>query len=191
MSNAAYAVRTNRTVRSDIQALRRRANLTLVRPGARTAGTLPFLLTIGAMLLGGLVGLLMFNTSMQNVAFAQNSLEAEQTSLAAQQQALDMQLASLDDPQHLASRARRLGMVIPQSVAMIKVPSGKVLGLPAAANGDNTPNLWVPNPKPYYPPARTATTATKPTAKTATTTATKPTAKKPTTSTAQKPTATH
>jgi hypothetical protein len=203
MSNAAYArsgaaLRTNRTVRTDIQALRRRANLSLVRPGARQAGTLPFLLTIGVMLIGGLVGLLMFNTSMQNVAFAQNSLQAEATNLAAQQQALDLQLNNLDNPQHLASRARRLGMVIPQTVAMIKVPTGKMLGTPTPANGDATPNLWVPNPKPYYPAAKaptTTTTVAKSTPKSGTTTTTKaaakPTAKTPTTSTTKKPAATH
>lgn len=197
MSNAAYALRNGRNIRTDVQALRRRANLSLVRPGARRAGTMPFLLTIGAMLLGGLVGLLMFNTSMQNVAFQQNALQTEATDLAARQQALDIQLADLNDPQHVASRAIGLGMVIPQAVAFIKVPTGQVLGTPTPANGTATPNLWAPNPKPYYPsaPAKTATkastSATGTAAKTPTKAPTKTSAKGGTTTVTKKPTAHH
>ena len=189
MSNAAYALRNGRTIRSDVQALRRRANLSLVRPGQRRAGAMPFLLTIGAMLLGGLVGLLMFNTSMQNVAFQQNALQAEATDLAAQQQTLDMQLASLNDPQHIASTAKKLGMVIPQTVAFIKIPNGQILGTPTPADGSATPNLWVPNPKPYYP-APVTRVATKPVLKT-TTKSTTSTTSTTGTSTAKKPVARH
>lgn len=201
MSNAAYALRNGRNIRTDVQALRRRANLSLVRPGARRAGTMPFLLTIGAMLLGGLVGLLMFNTSMQNVAFQQNALQAEATNLAAQQQSLDMQLAGLNDPQHIASRAIGLGMVIPQTVAFIKLPTGQVLGTPTPANNTATPNLWAPNPKPYYPsaPVKTAmklsktVTGTHPKTSTKVTTkvTTKTTAKSGTATSTKKPTAHH
>jgi cell division protein FtsB len=182
MSNAAQPLRNVRAVRGDLQALRRRANLAVVRPGARPAGTVPFLMTIGVMLLGGVVGLLMFNTSMQNVAFQQNALQAEATNLAAQQQSLDMQLASLNDPQHIASKAVSLGMVIPQTVAFIKIPSGQVLGTPTPANNSATPNLWAPNPKPYYPPAPTTakSTISKPSS-TTTKTPTRTTTKKPAT----------
>ena len=164
MSNAAYVVRS-RSIRSDVQALRRRANLSLVRPGARRAGTLPFLLTIGVMLIGGLVGLLMFNTSMQSVAFQENNLQAEATTLQAQAQSLDMQLSSLNDPQHIASRAKGLGMVIPQTPAFVTIPNGHVLGTPAPANGGATPNLWTPNPKPYFAPAAVARPVAKPAVK--------------------------
>lgn len=185
MSNAAYAPRNVRTVRADLQALRRRANLRVVRPGARRAGTLPFLMTLGVMLLGGLVGLLMFNTSMQNVAFQQNALQAEATNLAAQQQALDLQLADLNNPQHIASSARGLGMVIPQSVAFIRIPNGQVLGTPSPANFSATPNLWAPNPMPYYPPVAStvvkskSTTTPKKVAKTPATTTRSTATKKP------------
>lgn len=189
MSNAAYALRNVRTVRGDLQALRRRANLRVVRPGARRAGTVPFLMTIGVLLLGGIVGLLMFNTSMQNVAFQQNALQAEATNLAAQQQALDLQLAALNNPQHIASTARGLGMVIPQTPAFIRIPSGQVLGTPAPANGSATPNLWAPNPMPYYapPPAsavvkpKARATTPKTVARTPAKTATSTVAKKPAT----------
>lgn len=186
MSNAAQSLRNVR-VRGDLQALRRRANLSVVRSDARRAGTVPFLMTIGVMLIGGLVGLLMFNTSMQNVAFQQNALQAEATNLAAQQQALDLQLAGLNDPQHIASRAAGMGMVIPQTVAFIKIPSGQILGTPTPANNSVTPNLWVPNPAPYYPPAVHTTvkpTGTKPSttvAKTPTRTAATTATKKPAT----------
>lgn len=190
MSNAAYALRNVRTVRGDLQALRRRANLRVVRPGARRAGTLPFLMTIGVMLLGGLVGLLMFNTSMQNVAFQQNALQAEATNLAAQQQALDLQLANLNNPQHIASSARGLGMVIPQTVAFIQIPHGQVLGTPSPADNSATPNLWAPNPMPYYPPV--ASTVLNPKATTiAPKTATKTPAKTTTSTTTKKPVAHH
>ncbi|HZP15793.1 MAG TPA: hypothetical protein VFA96_08235 [Nocardioides sp.] len=193
MSNAAYAPRNVRAVVGDIQALRRRANLRVVRPGARRAGTVPFLMTIGVMLLGGLVGLLMFNTSMQNVAFQQNALQAEATNLAAQQQSLDLQLSDLTNPQHIATSARALGMVIPPTVAFIRIPSGQVLGTATPANGAATPNLWAPNPMPYYPPATTQkapASTPKTVAKTPAKTPVKTPAKTSTTTTTKKP-ATH
>ena len=63
------------------------------------------------MLLGGVVGLLLFNTSMQQVSFAATALEDQATTLTAQQQALQMELDRLRDPQRVAGAATRLGMV--------------------------------------------------------------------------------
>lgn len=110
-----------------------RARLSLVPRPARGARRMPFAVLVFTLLAGGVVGLLMFNTQMQQSAFYATSLQQEATSLAAHQQTLQMQLQQLRDPQSLAVRAKRLGMVVPSAPAFLELPQGKVLGAPAVA----------------------------------------------------------
>ena len=55
------------------------------------------------VLLGGVVGLLLFNTSMQQVSFTATSLEARAERLRAEEQRLQMELDELRDPQRVAA----------------------------------------------------------------------------------------
>ena len=74
-----------------------RARLTVV-PRTRTrASKVPFISLVSLLLLGGVVGLLLFNTSMQQSSFTATSLEQRATLLSARQEALGMQLESLRD----------------------------------------------------------------------------------------------
>ncbi len=89
------------------------------------------------VLLGGVVGLLLFNTSMQQAAFATTALEQQAGTLAARQQTLEMELDVLRDPQRVAQTAQGMGMVPGGTPAYLQLPSGKVLGEPAPATPEN------------------------------------------------------
>lgn len=132
-----------------LDASARRARLQVV-PNRRTAAArLPFVVLVSLILVGGVVGLLCFNTSMQQAAFAENELQDQATNLAARQETLSMQLQRLQDPQNIAQRAQRLGMVIPGTPALLHVPTGKVDGHAVPADGNATPPLWAKIPNPY------------------------------------------
>ena len=126
-----------------------RARLSLVPAGTTTARRTPFVVLIFALLAGGVVGLLMFNTSMQQASFHATALQQEADALTAQQQQLSMQLDQLRDPQRLAHAARRLGMVVPPDPAFVRLTDGKVLGTPTVATpADAVHIMSFPAPKP-------------------------------------------
>src|SRR6478672_9929601 len=115
-----------------------RARLTVVpRTAARRAARVPFVVLVSLVLVGGVAGLLCFNTSMQQASFTATSMEDRAQALDAQQQSLTMELDALRDPQRVAVRAQQMGMVPANSPAFIRLSDGKVLGkaTPAAADG--------------------------------------------------------
>ena len=114
-----------------------RARLTVVPRRARPAARVPFVTLVSMLLVLGVAGLLFFNTSMQQVSFKATALEDQATALDAREQSLQMQLATLRDPQRVAERAQRMGMVPPTSPAFIRLSDGKVLGDPAPATTEN------------------------------------------------------
>lgn len=127
-----------------------RARLTLVRrPVVRSrAARVPFVLMISLVLLGGVIGLLLFNTSMQQASFRATALQQQASDLSARQEALEMSLAELRDPQRVASRAQQMGMVIPTAPAgMLHLGTGEVDGNPTpAVDGEQLP-LEQPGPR--------------------------------------------
>lgn len=139
----------------------RRARLAVVPRTRARAPRLPFVALVSAILLGGVIGLLMFNTSMQQAAFVENKLSVQASNLAARQQALESDIQRLDDPQTIAAKAQAQGMVIPLNPAMLHVPDGKVDGVPTPATADNTLQLWKHQPKPTAPVASTTGDAPK------------------------------
>lgn len=110
-----------------------RARLTVVPRRATRAPRVPFVTLVSLLLVGGVVGLLLFNTNMQQASFTATSLEETASALDAQEQALQMKLDNLRDPQRVAARAKRLGMVPAGSPAFLRLSDGKVLGTPAPA----------------------------------------------------------
>jgi cell division protein FtsB len=159
MSNTARQFSAVRTRLNPLSTALERARLTVVPRGRTQAKRLPFVALVTAILLGGVIGLLMFNTSMQQAAFAEAKLDDQATSLDAREQGLQLQLNKMNDPQRIASRAQAQGMVIPGAPALLHVPSGKVTGTPAPATRDFTPPVWASNPAPHYT-APTTSTAT-------------------------------
>ena len=124
-----------------------RARLTVV-PKRRRSRTspVPFLVVVSMLAVGGVVGLLLFNTSMQQASFAATDLQRQADVLEAQQQSLQMQLDQLRDPQSIALKAQRMGMVLPSSPAVLDLRTGKVLGDPAPATRLDPLRLLAPPP---------------------------------------------
>src|SRR4051794_2406231 len=111
-----------------------RARLTVVPRQKAPAPRMPFMILVALVLLGGVVGLLLFNTSMQQASFKATALEAQAGRLHATEQSLQMELDKLRDPQLVATRAQALGMVPLVNPAFIALSDGKVLGTPVPAS---------------------------------------------------------
>ena len=107
---------------------------------------MPFLLVVSMVAVGGIVGLLLFNTSMQQASFAATSLQNQADNLVARQQTLQMQLDQLRDPQVVALKAQRMGMVLPTSPAVLDLRTGRVLGSPTPATRLDPLRLLAPPP---------------------------------------------
>ncbi|HET8561043.1 MAG TPA: hypothetical protein VFL69_11030 [Marmoricola sp.] len=148
-NSAPARVRVPRAAREAVE----RARLTVVPRRAPRAGRAPFAVLVGLLLAGGVVGLLLFNTHMQQVSFQATALQARADSLTAKEQSLSMELAHLRDPQVLAQRARRLGMVVPPEPAFIRLSDGKVVGRPVVATPADAVRI---HPFPARKPAQLA-----------------------------------
>ncbi len=127
-----------------------RARLTVVPRRRVRAARMPFVTLVSLVLLGGVVGLLCFNTQMQQASFAATSLETQSNNLAAREQTLHDELQSLRNPQNLAAQAQAAGMVVPQSSCTVRLAAKATEGDCAPATPDNTPPL-LPRP-PRKPP---------------------------------------
>jgi len=130
-----------------------RARLTVVPPrrslGRTQAARTPFAVLVLAMLAAGVVGLLMFNTNMQQASFAATALQDRVNVLTAKEQSLDMELDELREPQNLAVAAKALGMVAPSQPAFVRLSDGRVLGNPTPATPDEAVRI---NPLPSQLP---------------------------------------
>jgi hypothetical protein len=111
-----------------------RARLTVVPRRPRQASRVPFVTLVTLLLLGGVIGLLLFNTNMQQSSFVATSLEERAAVLQGKEESLRMRLHRLRDPQNLAARAKKLGMVPASSPAFLRLEDGKVLGRPEVAD---------------------------------------------------------
>jgi cell division protein FtsB len=124
-----------------------RARLRVVPRRAPQRTRVPFVFLVTMVLLGGVVGLLLFNTSMQQAAFATTALEEQAATLAARQQTLEMEIDTLRDPQRLAERAQQMGMVVSGTPAYLDLKTREVLGEPTAATAEQGLRL-LPRPEP-------------------------------------------
>lgn len=110
-----------------------RARLTVVPRRNVRAARMPFVMLVSLVLLGGVVGLLLFNTSMQQASFAATSLERQAGALTARQQTLEMELDDLRNPQRIAEQAQKMGMAVPPAPLFLDLGKDKVMGDPTAA----------------------------------------------------------
>lgn len=131
MSTPLSQVRTRAPRRSE-EAVER-ARLTVVPRRTAKAPRVPFVSLVTLLLVGGIVGLLLFNTSMQQGSFVASSLEERAAVLAGKEETLRIQLHRLREPQHVAAEAKKLGMVPAGNPAFLRLSDGKVLGKPALA----------------------------------------------------------
>ena len=162
MSSTAPALRAR--VPRLAEAALERARLSVVpKRRRRRTSPVPFLAVVSMLAVGGIVGLLLFNTSMQQASFAATDLQRQADLLQAREQSLQMQLDQLRDPQSIALKAQRMGMVLPTSPAVLDLRSGKVLGDPAPATRTDPLHLLAPPPsKPLLYDVQSRATAGRP-----------------------------
>jgi len=169
MSQLTSTVRTARPAqrRWEWQAAER-ARLALVPVRRVDAPRAPFAVLVFLILGAGVVGLLMFNTQMQQDSFYATRLQQQADRLTAQQQSLQMELDGLRDPQHLAWAASQLGMVQAPVPAQINLLTGKVDGIPTVATPADriiiNPKLTTVRPS-WQPPTKVVTVTAAPPAK--------------------------
>lgn len=115
-------------------AARRRPTLTEVpAPAPAVAGNGMFALVVVAMLLGGMVVLLVLNTSLAQGAFELGALARTQSQLGVQEQKLLQNVALQESPESLQKRADGLGMVPVVAPVFLRLADGAVLGTPVPA----------------------------------------------------------
>jgi hypothetical protein len=106
-----------------------RARLAVVpRQREAPAPRIPFAILVGLVLLGGVAGLLLFNTHMQKNSFTATALQTRADELHAREQQLRMELDSLRDPQALAVWAKAHGMRPPDSPSFLDLGTGAIVG---------------------------------------------------------------
>lgn len=123
-----------------------RARLSVVPRLRSRAPRVPFVTLVSVILLGGVIGLLLFNTSMQQASFEASRLQAQAGTLTARQQALQSESDRLNNPQNVAARAAKLHMVVPPVPATLDLTTGKVSGTPTAATPADTLPIAPPPP---------------------------------------------
>ncbi|MBW9206240.1 hypothetical protein KV102_17495 [Mumia sp. zg.B53] len=107
----------------------------------------PFVLLVVTLLAGGLVGLLLLNTSMQNGAFQLAELEKEAETLQSRHAQLSLEVEERATPAALAERAAELGMVPNTTPVFLRLSDGKVVGDPEpAARGESPSGVGGPSP---------------------------------------------
>ena len=112
------------------------------------------------LLVGGLMGLLMLNTSMAEGSFTLHRLQATSGQLTDTQEALTAAIDAQKAPANLAARASKLGMVPADSAAFLRLSDGAVLGVakPAKKQAGFTV-VTAPQAKPAHSDHGAATSA--------------------------------
>lgn len=148
MSSTAPQLRNRVASRLD-QLSAQRARLAVVPRTARArAPKVPFITLVSAILLAGIVGLLLFNTSMQQASFRETALESQARDLGARQQALELEVQALSDQTRIARAAQAMGMVIPTTPAgVIDLATGDIDGDPEPATDEGALPLFPPPPE--------------------------------------------
>lgn len=135
-----FPTQGNTALKLDAQPQRQRAaaapRLRVAPPAPINAPRAPFIALIVAVVVAGVIGILLINTKTAENSFKLDTLQKQQSDLDAREQALRNEIAANEMPGSLDAAARRLGLVKAESPAFIRLPDGKVIGVPAPASGD-------------------------------------------------------
>ncbi|MFJ8930234.1 MULTISPECIES: septum formation initiator family protein [unclassified Streptomyces] len=128
--------------------------------GGTQAARTPFVLLVVLLLGGGLITLLMLNSSLNEGSFQLTKLKKQTTELTDDEQELQRDVDSYSAPDALLRRARGLGMVPGGDPAFLE-PNGTVKGRPSPAAGPPVP-LRVEPTKPPETASASASPSTSP-----------------------------
>lgn len=98
----------------------------------------PFVALVLALVVGGVLGILMVNTKINENAFRLSTLKEQQARLDIREQQLKNEIAQHEAPGNLAAQARKLGLVESGPPAFIRLPDGRVIGVPQPATGQQS-----------------------------------------------------
>lgn len=116
----------------------------LLPSGPSQAARTPFVLLVVLLLGGGLITLLILNSSLNEGSFQLSELKKETTELTDREQELQRDVDAYAAPEALQRRARELGMVPGGDPAFLN-PDGTVRGVPGAAERSSALR---PDPRP-------------------------------------------
>jgi hypothetical protein len=103
---------------------------------------MPFVLLVFALLGGGLICLLVINTTLATAQFRISNLQQGNTSLSQQEQTLQQQIATDEAPATIEQRARQLGMREQQRLTFLNARTGHIYQQAPTIPG--MPNLVIP-----------------------------------------------
>lgn len=115
--------------------------LRAIQGDAKSITRIPFLVVMSCVLAGGMVGLLLLNTTLQNQAFQLRSLQKQANDLGYKQAMLQGQVDRANSPEQLGSRAAALGMVPNPHPAYLRLADGRISGSAVAVTGTELPAI--------------------------------------------------
>ncbi|MFE0178732.1 septum formation initiator family protein [Streptomyces sp. NPDC059002] len=124
----------------------------LLPQGPSQAARTPFVLLVVLLLGGGLITLLILNSSLNEGSFQLSELKKETKDLTEEEQELQRDVDSYAEPDALQRRARELGMVPGGDPAFLD-PDGTVHGVPGAAALPSALHRPAPRPQEVASPA--------------------------------------
>jgi hypothetical protein len=110
--------------------------LRVAPPAPINAPRAPFIALVVAVVVAGVLGILLINTKTAENSFRIDTLQKQQAKLDSQQQDLENEIAANNSPGSLDAAARRLGLVKADNPAYIRLPDGKVFGVPKPGSGE-------------------------------------------------------
>ncbi|RZU52950.1 hypothetical protein EV385_4834 [Krasilnikovia cinnamomea] len=136
--------------------------LRVAPPAPIRAPRAPFAVVVVALVVAGVLGILVINTKTNENTFRISRLQDEKARMDAHQQQLENQIAGYESTGNLDAAARRLGLVKADTPAYIRLPDGKIIGVPKPGNGEPAVTAQQPGKAadPATAKARTVTGAT-------------------------------
>ena len=137
--------------------------LRVAPPVPISAPRAPFIAVVIGLVVAGVFGILVINTKTNENAFEISKLQDQQAGLNNQQQDLQNQIAGYESTGNLDAAARRLGLVKAGTPAYIRLPDGKIIGVPRPGEGQvsvTAQNQGSPSGAPSDADAQNGVTAT-------------------------------
>jgi hypothetical protein len=117
-----------RTTASGGAARERKTGVPWLRVAPPLPVAVPFIALILVVVVGGVLGILVVNTKINENAFRLTELREQQSALDVQEQQLKQEIARAEDPGNLTAQARKLGLVEGTPV-QIRLPDGRLTGM--------------------------------------------------------------
>jgi cell division protein FtsB len=136
---AAGATQGSAALKLDVEQQRdpsAKPRLWVAPPAPINAPRAPFIALVVAVVVAGVIGILLINTKTAENSFQIDALQKEQAKLDSRQQDLENEIAAFNSPGSLDAAARRLGLVKAESPAYIRLPDGKIFGVPTPGDGE-------------------------------------------------------